>query len=218
MTLEVHNLPDDNEPLGALPARQHRSERTRDAILAAAERALDAGALEKATVQEIARAAGISIGAFYGRFENKDAAMAALLNQIRARNVEELIAVNHSAADIADWTQQTAAVVFALAGRVRSLVLRTAVGDGLPREHGDAATVDNLRLADDLASEFARLAPIVPAHRRVEAARFTLLIVGCMTRDAVLFSGKWMGPDATREWFTENLARAVAAYLQSFGE
>lgn len=203
--------------IGALPVRQDRSERTRDAILAAAERALDAGDLENATVQEIARAAGISIGAFYGRFENKDAAMAALLNKMRTRDIDTLIEMTRSAGSIEDWATNVAEEVFQLTNRIRTLFLRAARGSGLPHAHREAATADNIRFAHVVAEEFARLAPSVPQEQRFDAARFAILQIGSMTRDWVLFSAGWMGDDASREWIKTNIARSIRAYLNSLG-
>lgn len=54
------------------PARQARSEATFRALIQAGSRALDGGSLEKISISEVCRAAGTSVGAFYGRFENKE--------------------------------------------------------------------------------------------------------------------------------------------------
>ena len=57
------------------PARQQRSRETRDAILKAVAKLVKAGKYESATVQDIVQAAGSSVGAFYGRFADKTAAL-----------------------------------------------------------------------------------------------------------------------------------------------
>lgn len=54
------------------PARQARSEATFRALIEAGSRALRGGSLEKISISEVCRAAGTSVGAFYGRFENKE--------------------------------------------------------------------------------------------------------------------------------------------------
>ena len=58
---------------GAKPALQTRSQQTRDKLVAALERLLRDKAFENISVAEIAREAGVSVGAVYTRFENKDA-------------------------------------------------------------------------------------------------------------------------------------------------
>jgi AcrR family transcriptional regulator len=62
----------------ATPARQARSEATFHALIQAGRRALDGGSLEKISISEVCRAAGTSVGAFYGRFENKDVFFSAI--------------------------------------------------------------------------------------------------------------------------------------------
>ncbi|MEQ8433182.1 MAG: TetR/AcrR family transcriptional regulator [Oceanicaulis sp.] len=74
---------------GAKPALQARSKRTRDAIVAALDRLLKAKAFEHVTVAEIAAEAGVSVGAVYTRFENKDALIPVLFELYRQRLDEE---------------------------------------------------------------------------------------------------------------------------------
>src|SRR5581483_11670 len=57
----------------AKPPRQDRSRATLDRLLDAAESLLTEKPFEAATVAEIARRAGASVGAFYGRFASKEA-------------------------------------------------------------------------------------------------------------------------------------------------
>ena len=58
---------------GVKPASQTRSKKTRDALVAALERLLRQKPFEEITIAEIAGEASLSVGAVYGRFENKDA-------------------------------------------------------------------------------------------------------------------------------------------------
>src|SRR5690606_36160352 len=58
---------------GLVPARQARSRRTQEKLLAAAERLLARRVLDSLTVADIAGEAGVSVGAFYARFEGKQA-------------------------------------------------------------------------------------------------------------------------------------------------
>jgi len=73
---------------GVTPARQARSEETFLSLINAGSDALEAGSLEAMTIGDIARAANVSVGAFYGRFENKDAFFTAL-QQIKIAKVWE---------------------------------------------------------------------------------------------------------------------------------
>lgn len=70
--------PDDHRP-GALPAKQARSRRTRDQLLAAGYRLVETRDFEAVSIADIARAAGCSVGAFYFRFTDKDALFRAMI-------------------------------------------------------------------------------------------------------------------------------------------
>lgn len=67
--------------ISELEPRQARSRATRRRILAAANHLLRARSFESLSVQEIATAAGCSIGAFYGRFRGKDELLEPLLDR-----------------------------------------------------------------------------------------------------------------------------------------
>lgn len=74
---------------GAKPAHQTRSRRTRDKIVAALDALLKSRAFEQVSVSEIAAEAGVSVGAVYQRFENKDALIPVLFELYRQRLDEE---------------------------------------------------------------------------------------------------------------------------------
>ena len=63
---------------GVTPSRQARSEATFRALVAAGRRALEDKCFEEMTIGDIARAAGVSVGTFYGRFANKEAFFSAI--------------------------------------------------------------------------------------------------------------------------------------------
>src|SRR5262245_324974 len=65
---------------GVLPTKQIRSKATQDRLIAAGYRLLTTRDLDDLSVAEIAMAAGCSVGAFYLRFENKDAFFRALIS------------------------------------------------------------------------------------------------------------------------------------------
>ena len=72
---------------GVLPARQARSEKSRDALLASLETLLRRKRFEDISVAEIASGAGLSVGAVYRRFANKDAFIPVLF-EIYLRRLE----------------------------------------------------------------------------------------------------------------------------------
>lgn len=63
---------------GVTPARQARSEATFRALIMAGRKALDQKNFDAVTIEEIANSAGASVGAFYGRFANKEALFSAI--------------------------------------------------------------------------------------------------------------------------------------------
>lgn len=67
---------------GVMPTQQARSGATMLALLRAGRQALEQGGLDNMTISEIARSAGTSVGAFYGRFENKEAFFAAVQTMV----------------------------------------------------------------------------------------------------------------------------------------
>ena len=57
----------------ALPTKQARSRRTRDALIAAAWRLLEKHPWQSISINDLVAAAGCSVGAFYSRFADKEA-------------------------------------------------------------------------------------------------------------------------------------------------
>lgn len=67
---------------------QERSRRTHDELLAAAERVFAERGLGAATVAEICARAGVAVGTFYGRFEDKHALLEAYYARFFQRGLE----------------------------------------------------------------------------------------------------------------------------------
>ena len=82
------------------PPQQARSQLTLSRILDATESLLAEKTWEDAGVAEIARRAGSSVGAFYARFRDKDALLAAL----HERFIEEAFATSVAALEESRWT------------------------------------------------------------------------------------------------------------------
>lgn len=60
------------------PTKQERSQKTLDRFLDAVEALFEEGGIESVSVADIAKRAGLSVGAFYARFPNKEAALQAV--------------------------------------------------------------------------------------------------------------------------------------------
>ncbi|HVC13176.1 MAG TPA: TetR/AcrR family transcriptional regulator [Burkholderiales bacterium] len=83
---------DSTSPLrGVTPIRQARSEATFRALIRAGRKALDEKSFDEMTVEEIARSAGASVGAFYGRFANKEAFFSAI-QELAVSDIEAQLA------------------------------------------------------------------------------------------------------------------------------
>lgn len=68
-----------------LPAKQTRSRKTRDALIAAGWKLLARRPWEEVTINDIVKTAGVSVGSFYTRFADKDAYFESLAAEFVAR-------------------------------------------------------------------------------------------------------------------------------------
>jgi AcrR family transcriptional regulator len=83
------------QPSVRAPDRQRRSQATFESILAAAGSRIDEIGVEATTMDAIARRAGVSIGAVYRFFENREAVVATLTGRLRAR-IQEAALLQYS--------------------------------------------------------------------------------------------------------------------------
>ena len=81
---------------GILPTQQRRSQETTVALLEAAAVMLHERSLDELSIEDLCKRVGVTIGAFYGRFESKDAFFSALMS-LAARKT--LAAVRAAVAD-----------------------------------------------------------------------------------------------------------------------
>jgi len=72
--VDVRDLP------GILPTQQRRSQETTVALLEAAAVMLRERSLDELSIEDLCKRVGVTIGAFYGRFENRDAFFSALMS------------------------------------------------------------------------------------------------------------------------------------------
>lgn len=202
---------------GIRPAQQLRSARTRDAILKALETAQADGSLETLTVHDIVRLADCSIGAFYGRFDDKSAAIAGLYARRRTQFIDMFEGVNDHAASLEDWARAVSALALDHALENRAL-LAQAAGMSEPQATLFAASrVAEIGHVDQVAGLLrGRFGLGISAAECAGAATFALAMVGAMARDAAIHSSELLAASRTRDWFVNQIARAVIAYLRSF--
>lgn len=130
-----------DEPGSRRPPQQERSRRTLERILDAAEEVLEEKRFEAATVEEICREAGYTVGAFYARFENKDALLEALEERLREEMAEELFPLldperprsGSRESYLREVLLTLAGVYRRRGGTVRALLLRARADDALRR-------------------------------------------------------------------------------------
>jgi AcrR family transcriptional regulator len=200
--------------------RQSRSRETLTRLLDAAEAVLGEGGLEAATVPAIARHAGLSVGAVYRRFSDKDALLRAVYFRLFGRAREQ------NAAMLNPELYRGVALETVLAAMVRGMVQyyrehRTLLQamQTYAESHADAEFRRRAaELNDDALTQFAALA----GSKREEvrhpdpdaAVRFALLTVGLVLRGVVLreqrLPGLFLRDDVSVE---EELTRMVLGYL-----
>ncbi|TXL72814.1 TetR/AcrR family transcriptional regulator [Vineibacter terrae] len=165
-----------DDRVGALPAKQARSRRTRDQLLAAGYSLVEARDFEAMSIADIAKAAGCSVGAFYYRFADKEAffrAMIAHRLEEARRHVGGLLAVP-------DGTDPLETVVGAVAEtfRRRPGFLRAA----LRKSMEDPSAWEPMRahghfVADQFLERLSRDAGRRPAPHVEQRIRFAFQIM-----------------------------------------
>lgn len=200
------------------PPHQARSQETLERILDAAEGLIAEKGYEDATVQEIVRRAGSSVGAFYARFRDKDG----LLHAIYERYLEQAAATADAALDPARWDGvPIAALVRSVVGflvhvyRERSGLIRAFV----LRNHTDA---DFQARQEQLSHHVHDKLVALLLAQRVEirhpdperAATFGLTFVFSAIESAVLFGDlRTVALAFSDTDLATELARAYLAYL-----
>ena len=148
------------------PAKQARAQETVARFFAALAQVLDEKTFDEASVAEIAKRASSSVGAFYARFQDKDA----LLQASHAAFVDEAIATAEAGLDPARWQDvPLAEVVAAFASFV---VEQSRAQAGVRRAYVAAAYRDR-RFRDRAARAAARTSTLLGelfAARRAEHA------------------------------------------------
>ena len=175
---------------GVHAAKQSRSQLKHQALLEAGRRLLDEQDLGTLSVARLTRDAGMSVGSFYSRFEDKDAWFAELLRVTGEQALQDTQALLGSAR----WTRATNARKVALI--VRHVVAIHRTHRGIFRAaHSDAARSRlywpqlqgyGRRIADAVYLALAaQMQQVPPAQRRLRVGIALQLVFGTLV-NAVL--------------------------------
>ena len=176
----------------ARPTRQARSRETLDRLLASASEVLGELGLDRTTVPEIARRAGVSVGAVYRRFPDKDALLRAVYEEFFARagdlNRAALLSLGWGSPSLAEAVRRTVGSMVWSAWERRDL-LRTLLT--FAYTHPDAAYRREAEAVS--AAALAGAEPILLRHRDEiphddpeAAVRFAMFAAVATLRAAVL--------------------------------
>lgn len=175
---------------GVRAAKQSRSQLKHQALLEAGRRLLDAHDLGALSVAQLTRAAGMSVGSFYSRFEDKDAWFAELLRVTGEQALVDtqalLLGARFARADDARKVALIVRHIVEIHRRHRG-IFRAAHSDSArsqlywPQLHGYGQ-----RLADAVYQALAaRLRRVPPAQRRLRVGIALQLVFGTLV-NAVL--------------------------------
>ena len=200
------------------PPRQARSQDTLDRILDAAEALVAEKGFADATVAEVARRAGSSVGSFYTRFHDKDGLLYALYD----RYFEQATATADAALDPARWDGVGIAEILRSVTRFLVEVYRERAGlirAFVQRNHSDAnfqtrqerlSHYVNEKLSALLLARAAEIAHPDPPR----AAAFGLTLTVSTIESIVLFGEMRSNVLAlSDDELAVELARAYLAYL-----
>ena len=199
--------------------QQVRSQKTMNQILDAAAQILETKTFEELTIAEVVRQAGTSVGAFYGRFKDKDALLQALderFFQVFEQEIKDLLAPSNWAGKsishvIEDATRLMVETYSTERGVLRSLNLKA-------RLHGDS----RFKKREQRAWEelFPQLQETLLAHQEEIthpnpslASRLGFQQMFFTMREILLWEPLRGGPHYETEELIAELTRAYLAYL-----
>lgn len=200
------------------PPQQSRSQATLDRILDAAEQVLEEKSFGEATLAEIMEKAGVTVGAFYRRFPDKDA----LLHLLDKRFFSELHDLAQESLGDARWdgatapqivnafTETAVQVYRARRGLLRSLFLRARTDPVIMKTARDA----NARYIERLRSLLMARADQLHHPNPERAVELGFMILVGALRETVLFGEVWPNPHGVvDDDLPKELARAYLSYL-----
>jgi Transcriptional regulator len=198
------------------PPQQVRSRETLDRILDAAEQVLEEKTFGEATLAEIMERAGVTVGAFYRRFPDKDA----LLHHLDERFFAELHCRADDVLDPGRWTDkgtrpildefvgQAVDVYSTRRGLLRSLFLRARTDAVLQQS---AMKVNEVFIAKLRELVVPRGEVIHPDPPRAVELGF-MMLVGAL-RELVVFGEIWPAPPTDMAALRIELTRMYCGYL-----
>jgi AcrR family transcriptional regulator len=200
------------------PPRQARSQETLDRLLDAAEALVAEKGFGDATVAEIARRAGSSVGSFYARFPDKESLLFALYD----RYFEQATATADAALDPGRWARAGVAdvvrsvVPFLVriyrerAGLIRAFVQRNHADDGFRARQERLSHYVSERLSALLLARRGEIAHPDPAR----AIAFGLTLTVSTIESVILFGEMRSSVLAlSDDELSAELTRAYLAYL-----
>ena len=200
-----------------IPPQQARSQETLDRILDAVEEVLDQKSFGEATLAEIMDRAGVTVGAFYRRFPDKDA----LLHLLDERFWDDMREVAAELLDPARWDGASIPEIMheflrvavhiyrTRRGLLRSLFLRSRT-DVIIRETAHRVNATFLRRLRVLL--LARRHEIRHPNPRYAIELGFLVLIASM-REAILFSEVWPTVRVAGDRLPAELTRLFLAYL-----
>jgi AcrR family transcriptional regulator len=199
------------------PPQQVRSRATLDRILDSAEQVLTEKSFGEATLAEIMDRAGVTVGAFYRRFPDKDALLHHLderfFSELHRRAEEVLNAERWEGAGarqiIDEFAVQAVDVYSTRRGLLRSLFLRARTDTVLQQS---AMRVNEHFIARLRAVLLPRQAEIRhPEPERAVELGF-MMMVGAL-RELVVFGEVWPNPPSDTVLLASEVARMYCGYL-----
>ena len=199
------------------PPQQSRSQETLDRILDAAEQVLAEKAFGEATLAEIMERAGVTVGAFYRRYPDKNA----LLRHLDERFFGEMLAKGQDLFDPGRWPASSGReIIDALAvaavevystrrGLLRSLFLRARTDTVLQQS---ALNVNVQFIAQLRALLMPRSSEMThPDPERAIELGF-MMMIGSL-RELVVFGEIWPAPPAHTPALAAEVSRMYCGYL-----
>ncbi len=200
------------------PPQQHRSQETLDRILDAAEHVLDEKSFSEATLVEIMERAGVTVGAFYRRFPDKDA----LLHLMDERFFAELYARGDAILEPVRWTgapitpivealvSEAHTIYRARRGLLRALFFRARL-DPVIQESARQVNAHLIERLVDLL--MPRAAEITHPNPRAAIEIGLMVLIGAL-REATAFGEVWPSPNAADTAdLPRELTRVYLGYL-----
>jgi AcrR family transcriptional regulator len=188
-------------------------------LLDAGEKVIADRGFARATIEDIAQQAGVSVDVFHAHFAGKGA----LLRALNDRFVDQMIAAVDSSTRTGSWSTSRVRDVVEIA--VRTILDVIDERQGLVRaflSHGatDRALVAGMRkIGSHMTSRLVTVlggckdAKASPASARTVG--FSLLLAVSLAHNCILVGEEWAGVGLTRDELTDELTTAISSYLSA---